>query len=656
MSILAVDGHLQTLLWLLVKVSVLQAAGAVVHARLGRHGSAARRHLIWMITVVGVLLLPMVSAVLPRWQVPLRRIVTTPADTVASVERAEPAPSVLIGSEVVSPAGGATPEESARAASLATVVPWSTALPALYAAGVLLLLARLIAAQVMIRRLARRATDVSEPELRGLLLECAERMGVRRPVRLLRSREHIMPMVFGTQTPAIVLPAVADTWSQDRRRAVLRHELAHVARYDCLTQLAAEVACALYWIHPSVWWIARRLRLERELACDDRVLAAGTHPRGYAGHLLGLAYSLCGRRAPALAVSMAPARQLEGRLRAVLDPARNRAAPALRSHLAGIAIMTALLVPLAGAETAVVPADADSPKLAHQTDKIDEAPTILIQSITFVGNRAVGSGTLKRQMTGNKERRIWTRLFAGRSTYQEARFHEDKEKIEAYYRDHGYITARVGAAELNVVRDSADKTSRFVDLLIPVVEGQRYKVGEFGFDGNKVVNSDALRLMFKVEPGTYYSEQTIRQGLEKAREAYGASGYFEFTGYPDFTFRDLPSPAAADTPKALRDESTKPATGPPIVDITVRLQEGMQFFVNRLAFTGSTTKRDSLIRGEVRLVEGGVFNTEALKYSINRLNHLGYFKPIKGGTADVDVQKTPGEDNKVDVKLKLDDR
>ena len=87
----------------------------------------------------------------------------------------------------------------------------------------------------------------------------------------------------------------------------------------------------------------------------------------------------------------------------------------------------------------------------------------------------------------------------------------------------------------------------------------------------------------------------------------------------------------------------------------MRIQEGKQYFVNRITFTGNTTTRDNVIRREVRLVEDGVFNTEALKYSIKRLNQLGYFKPLEG-TKDVDVQKTPGADNKVDVKLKLEEQ
>ena len=137
-----------------------------------------------------------------------------------------------------------------------------------------------------------------------------------------------MPMVLGIRQPIVIVPAIADHWSDDRRQAVMLHELAHVARYDCLTQTLASAACALYWFHPGVWWAARQLRIERELACDDRVISAGTEAREYASHLLEIAYAAGPHQALALAVSMASPRQLEGRLRAALDAARNRTAPA----------------------------------------------------------------------------------------------------------------------------------------------------------------------------------------------------------------------------------------------------------------------------------------------------------------------------------------
>jgi outer membrane protein insertion porin family len=293
------------------------------------------------------------------------------------------------------------------------------------------------------------------------------------------------------------------------------------------------------------------------------------------------------------------------------------------------------------------------PKLVHLTYRIDEGPKIKLNSIDFIGNQAIGDGKLRKRMKNNKQRIIWVRMFAGRSTYQEAKFDEDADAVIEYYRDQGYITARVGAPELKVVSDSADKKTRMVDLRIPITEGNRYRVGDFAFDGNTVVKSDDLRPFFKVEAGKFYSEKEIRKGLEKTREVYGAGGYYEFTGYPDYKFRDLPDPAEPQTPAALTAD-VKPS-GPPVVDVTMKLVEGKQFFVNRLTFTGNTTTRDNVIRREVRVVEGDRFNTEALKYSIKRLNQLGYFKPLEGGK-DVDVQKTPGQENKVDIKLKLEEQ
>ena len=110
--------------------------------------------------------------------------------------------------------------------------------------------------------------------------------------------------------------------------------------------LATLAACATYWFHPVVWWIARRVRIERELACDDSVIAAGTEPREYAGHLLEIAYSFGGRRAPALAVCMARPRQLEGRMLAVLDATTNRRLPSRHAMVTWAAAALVVLVPL----------------------------------------------------------------------------------------------------------------------------------------------------------------------------------------------------------------------------------------------------------------------------------------------------------------------
>ena len=145
----------------------------------------------------------------------------------------------------------------------------------------------------------------------------------------------------------MLLPAAADQWPAERREAVLLHELAHIARYDCLVQTLAALSCALYWPHPGVWLAARRLRIERELACDDQALARGMEPRDYAGHLLEIARGFdTGSPLGMLAVSMATSSNLEARLRAVIDGRRRRGAPSVPAKVLAASLMAALLLPL----------------------------------------------------------------------------------------------------------------------------------------------------------------------------------------------------------------------------------------------------------------------------------------------------------------------
>jgi outer membrane protein insertion porin family len=143
--------------------------------------------------------------------------------------------------------------------------------------------------------------------------------------------------------------------------------------------------------------------------------------------------------------------------------------------------------------------------------------------------------------------------------------------------------------------------------------------------------------------------------MEKAQEVYGSGGYFEFNGYPQLSPRDQPSPdgdgAAGPAPPRATGNVTE---GPAIVDVTMKFDEGKQYFINRISFTGNTTTHDNVIRREMRLLEAGVFSTTALKDSVRRLNQLGYFKPLEADA--VDVQKTPNADNKVDIGLKLEEQ
>ena len=310
---------------------------------------------------------------------------------------------------------------------------------------------------------------------------------------------------------------------------------------------------------------------------------------------------------------------------------------------------------------------AGGPKLVNVTFNISEGPKLRIRDIEFVGNQAFSDRALARKMKENKAKKglIFMTLFRS-ATYKEDRYEEDAEKVSAFYREQGYVRARVGNPEVRTVRDEKDGKTRWIQLRIPVTEGPRYRVGDFKFEGNTVVKNESLRPMFKMKEGDWYSEKQVRDGLKKAQEAYGAGGYMEFTGYPDLNPKnDGLAPLATDgnTPPANASNASSVSNGSngsnalkPTVDVTMRLSEGKQFFVNRISFIGNSTTRDNVIRREMRLVEGSVFSTESLKYSIRRLNQLGYFKQLEGNDKDLKVDKLPTADNKVNLTLRVEEQ
>ncbi|MET0429563.1 MAG: POTRA domain-containing protein, partial [Microvirga sp.] len=266
----------------------------------------------------------------------------------------------------------------------------------------------------------------------------------------------------------------------------------------------------------------------------------------------------------------------------------------------------------------------DNPKLVALTFDVTRGPKLLIRDVAFIGNRAVPDANLAKVLKNNRPQGLLS-LVTSRGAYNETTFADDAQRVEDYYRDQGYVAVRVGQPEVRTLDDSADGKTRFVQLRIPVYEGRRYRVGTISFEGQTIVRTEALQALFKLKPGHWYRQQRIRDGLNKSREIYGSVGHMEFTGYPDLKRRDLPDPdAAGTTPPAapMPVASTPEETGPAIVDVVMRLTEGPRYVINRIAFKGNTITRDEVIRRELNLYEGGVFNTEALKHSVRRLNQL----------------------------------
>jgi uncharacterized protein (TIGR03435 family) len=185
-------------------------------------------------------------------------------------------------------------------------------------------------------------------------------------------------MVCGFWRSLIVMPPSAAHWSPDRFRVVVLHELAHVKRRDCLTQILTQMVCAIYWFNPLIWIAARKLREERERACDDFVLAAGTKGSDYAGHLLEIARTMRPRLTSPLAgagLAMAHRSQLEGRLLAILDPAIRRS-PAFYGRTAAIGAILVVSIPVAAVQ---------------RREMLPALPDIVLREAPAQGPIAVGS-------------------------------------------------------------------------------------------------------------------------------------------------------------------------------------------------------------------------------------------------------------------------
>lgn len=324
-----------------------------------RRSSAATRHLFWLVAIAAMLVLPALSASLPAWRVTVlpAAVVETPAPglpVVTYVEGAAPAVATAFADEpAVAPISSGVPLEIEAPAPPRD---WGQLAFLFWTIGATLVALPMLVGRIRVWTLARSGRPATSGPWSALASTLPGSLGLAGRVRVLISERASMPMAFGVLKPTVLLPADASHWPFERRRDVLLHELAHVARRDCLTQLISQAACALYWFDPLVWIAARALRGERERACDDAVVRAGARPSEYATHLLEVARDLRVPRAASLAtVCMARRSQLSERLLAILDERRSRRTVSRRFAVPAWIIATLVVIPA----SAFVPAARD---------------------------------------------------------------------------------------------------------------------------------------------------------------------------------------------------------------------------------------------------------------------------------------------------------
>ena len=279
---------------------------------------------------------------------------------------------------------------------------------------------------------------------------------------------------------------------------------------------------------------------------------------------------------------------------------------------------------------------------------INEGERVRVVEIQFEGNQIFSDGKLRSQMKYVKEAGLISR-FKGMDILDREKLDFDLRHVDNYMRSKGYLQARHGEPRVEGIGkrrtgfpilplpflSSVDEGLR---VTVPIMEGRIYRIGEMKIEGNSIFSEDAIKAVIGLGKGDIANGEKIGKALfENLKKYYGQQGFIEYTAEPTPTFKDNPQ---------------KPDEG--IVDFVITIEEGKQFMLRRLEFIGNTFTRDNVLRREVLLNEGDIYNQSAWEYSIIKLNQLGYFDPIdKDKDADF---KTNEEEATVDLNLKVSER
>jgi len=278
------------------------------------------------------------------------------------------------------------------------------------------------------------------------------------------------------------------------------------------------------------------------------------------------------------------------------------------------------------------------------TFNVKEGPKVKVGKITFEGVKHVKKRNLRYAMKNSRpigipRSIVLENLFA--RTFDATKLSEDAERVRMAMQDKGYYKAVVQDPKtktrdthgINWFMPWKAKHGKAVDITMAIEENDRYRLKEITFTGNKTIsNAAALRKLFAIKDGDWFSRTLVGKGLEEMRKAYGAYGFINFTPVPETSFDDVNK----------------------TISLKIDIDEGKQFYVRRIEFQGNTTTRDKVIRRELALEEGQVYNSQLWELSLLRLNQLNYFETLKP-EQDSEVHQNVQESS-VDINLKLKEK
>jgi outer membrane protein insertion porin family len=278
---------------------------------------------------------------------------------------------------------------------------------------------------------------------------------------------------------------------------------------------------------------------------------------------------------------------------------------------------------------------------------VNEGERVRVVEIDFENNQVFSDGKLRSQMKYVKEAGLITR-FKSQDILDREKLEVDLRRVTFYMRSKGYLQARTGEPRVEglgrrttgffIPLPFLSSTDEALRVTIPVSEGKLYRIGDLKVEGNSIFSEQQIRFVIGLKQGDVANGERIGKALqEDLRKAYGSQGFIQYEYEVNPTFKDNPA---------------NPKEG--VADFTFTIIEGKQFTLRRLEFLGNTFTRDRVLRREVLLNEGDIYNQRAFDVSVLRLNQLGFFEPIDN-ERDADF-RTNEEEALVDINLKVNER
>jgi outer membrane protein insertion porin family len=243
---------------------------------------------------------------------------------------------------------------------------------------------------------------------------------------------------------------------------------------------------------------------------------------------------------------------------------------------------------------------------AKVTFAISEGHKAVVKTIRFVGNTAIKSNRLRKEMKTKQNNILGFLTGAGRLNNQQ--LDSDVQKIKELYQDNGYADVQVTDVKIDRLN------SKYVAITIYINEGQQYHVGTVTITGLRVVTEANFRKVIKVTEGKIFSPQKLQKDIKAVEDAYGVAGYAD----------------------AKVNVETTPG-GPATVNLSYKVDEGIQSFVEHINISGNSRTKDKVIRREIVLSPGDVFDTVRVDISKKRLEGLQYFERVDTYASDTAV-------------------